>query len=393
VACLLGWCRHMGGGVRMTIQHASWRLWLAYSQVILAMSVALSGCVPPDGVRPAPREDARATGAEGAGAPAEAPPRIIFFTANPPSVIPGGSSTLEWRTDSAVRVEISGLGPVPITGSRTIVPDRPAYVLTATNRRGERITEEIRIGGTDRPIMGEVTLPPQIIQFEAQPPSVMAGDSVTLRWRTAFADTVEISGLGRVPEAGSRTVRPSGAQRYTLVASNPKGQTVREEVQVFVAYPQVIGPKPEIGRPPPGLIKAVPQVQPRPPRTVRPVPLAQPAPPRQVTRVAPMRRAALSAPRQQLPTSGSEFSHFPRKTTLRWAPEQGAARYAVEVQYCQRAGCATTAKRYKTDSNLTGTEYTFDFIGAQPGRWRVWAVDRHGKPGAKSPWWSFRFTR
>jgi hypothetical protein len=37
--------------------------------------------------------------------------------------------------------------------------------------------------------------------------------------------------------------------------------------------------------------------------------------------------------------------------------------------------------------------YTFDFVGAQPGRWRVWALDKNGKPGQKSPWWTFHYTR
>ncbi len=33
-----------------------------------------------------------------------------------------------------------------------------------------------------------------------------------------------------------------------------------------------------------------------------------------------------------------------------------------------------------------GTSNTFTFIGAQPGRWRVFAVDAQGRPGFKSPW-------
>jgi len=28
----------------------------------------------------------------------------------------------------------------------------------------------------------------------------------------------------------------------------------------------------------------------------------------------------------------------------------------------------------------------FSFVGAQPGRWRVWAVDKEGREGFKSPW-------
>jgi len=37
-------------------------------------------------------------------------------------------------------------------------------------------------------------------------------------------------------------------------------------------------------------------------------------------------------------------------------------------------------------SGIEGTKYEFVFPGTQPGRWRVWAVDAKGRPGAKTPW-------
>lgn len=33
-----------------------------------------------------------------------------------------------------------------------------------------------------------------------------------------------------------------------------------------------------------------------------------------------------------------------------------------------------------------------DFVGEQPGRWRVYAVDARGDAGLPSPWRYFRFT-
>jgi hypothetical protein len=42
--------------------------------------------------------------------------------------------------------------------------------------------------------------------------------------------------------------------------------------------------------------------------------------------------------------------------------------------------------------HVKGTQYTFEFVGAQPGRWRVWAVDAGGKEGPKTGWWEFTFT-
>jgi len=39
------------------------------------------------------------------------------------------------------------------------------------------------------------------------------------------------------------------------------------------------------------------------------------------------------------------------------------------------------------------TEYTFEFVGAQPGRWRVWPVNKQGKRGNPSEWRTFRYLR
>jgi len=40
---------------------------------------------------------------------------------------------------------------------------------------------------------------------------------------------------------------------------------------------------------------------------------------------------------------------------------------------------------------VNGTAYTFNFIGAQPGRWRVWPLNRNGKRGNPSEWRTFRY--
>lgn len=100
----------------------------------------------------------------------------------------------------------------------------------------------------------------------------------------------------------------------------------------------------------------------------------------------------LPAPKLISPNSGVEFDHFPRTVTLAWEPVAGAAKYTVEVQYCASAGCAQEANRYRLQPNLTTTSYTFDFVGAQPGRWRVWAVNARGQAGAASSWREFSFS-
>jgi hypothetical protein len=106
----------------------------------------------------------------------------------------------------------------------------------------------------------------------------------------------------------------------------------------------------------------------------------------------------LAAPVQLSPADNQVFDSFPRNTKLEWMAVEGAVSYLVEVDYC-RGGEADGQKcvnpqplHIKSNpqmSGLTNTSYEFQFIGAQPGRWRVWAIDREGREGFKSPWRTF----
>jgi hypothetical protein len=111
----------------------------------------------------------------------------------------------------------------------------------------------------------------------------------------------------------------------------------------------------------------------------------------------------LLAPAQTAPAEGAVFDYYPRHTRLEWSPVEGAVSYSVEVDYCsgrrRGAGCAdpqplfTQMRVNPKTSGVGGTAYEFDFIGAQPGRWRVWAVDAQGREGFKSPWRLFVYLK
>ncbi len=104
----------------------------------------------------------------------------------------------------------------------------------------------------------------------------------------------------------------------------------------------------------------------------------------------------LVAPTQLSPADGSVFSNYPRTTTLKWSTVTGAASYAVEIDcyHCCQANqwCTDVGKTWVVVPNLVTTSYTFDFVGAQPGRWRVWATDANGQASPKSGWWGFKYT-
>ncbi len=109
----------------------------------------------------------------------------------------------------------------------------------------------------------------------------------------------------------------------------------------------------------------------------------------------------LPAPVQLSPADRIELDYFPRHTKLEWQPVDGAVSYTVEVDFCDgrvkgRRECQNPQTLYSREKSPTGimlTSYEFDFIGAQPGRWRVWAVDKNGQQGFKSPWRTFFYLK
>lgn len=90
------------------------------------------------------------------------------------------------------------------------------------------------------------------------------------------------------------------------------------------------------------------------------------------------------------PRDGSIFSIFPRTTELSWSATPTAASYAVEIQ-CEIPSGKWVGLEPLLRETMT-TSYTFDFVGAQQGRWRVEAIDADGFVIGESTWWYFTYT-
>jgi thiol-disulfide isomerase/thioredoxin len=97
----------------------------------------------------------------------------------------------------------------------------------------------------------------------------------------------------------------------------------------------------------------------------------------------------LVAPRLISPAPGAVFEHYPRYTTVVWSEVPGAASYRVEWAYESAGAWSDPSPAVSVKEPVAN----FSFVGAQTGRWRVWAVDVSGHEGPKSDWREFRYTR
>jgi hypothetical protein len=92
------------------------------------------------------------------------------------------------------------------------------------------------------------------------------------------------------------------------------------------------------------------------------------------------------------PYDATTFNAYPRSTTLRWLPVSGATHYLVQVQWENPTdGLWHTLPNYPVA--VEEPSYTFNFVGAQPGRWRVAAVNTKNQNTQYSDWWYFKYEK
>jgi len=96
------------------------------------------------------------------------------------------------------------------------------------------------------------------------------------------------------------------------------------------------------------------------------------------------------------PANLSVFDFYPRTTELTWTAVPGALSYEVGRAYCTPPWGEdyTTSCSNWVDypvASVDGTSLTFDFVGAQPGRWRVRAIYPSGGAGPWSDYYYFNY--
>ena len=165
--------------------------------------------------------------------------KIDYFLSDPAVIPLGGESRLLWKTTNATNVEIAGIGTVPVEGNTFVNPTETAvYTMTAYGEDNQVVHAT-----------ATVTVAEVIIEyFTADAMNITPGQSTTLRWKVANADSVDINGES-VSDEGSLSVSPTVTTTYTLsahkggvVVTSSLTVTVADVViDYFVAEPAVIG--------------------------------------------------------------------------------------------------------------------------------------------------------
>jgi hypothetical protein len=152
-------------------------------------------------------------------------PKIIRFLAAPQEIFSGETSTLIWSVENADDVSISGVGVVALSGTNSVAPTGDiTYTLTAKNEAGTvSATASISVFG-----------PPRILSYTGTPLTIKAGETATLRWETADATSVSISGAGVQPVNGTLAVKPTATTAYTLTAVGRRNNSVSQQVIINV---------------------------------------------------------------------------------------------------------------------------------------------------------------
>lgn len=153
-------------------------------------------------------------------------PRIIRFDANPQDITADQSSTLTWVVENADTVTITGLGGVPLTGSRQVNPQQNTiYTITATNPSGQVSST---VGINVRPAAPK---PPVFASCSISPSVINAGDTAMITFTTTNANVVTFNGLG---VSSPIPVKPTVDTTYTLTAFGVNQLTTTCQVQVKV---------------------------------------------------------------------------------------------------------------------------------------------------------------
>jgi Domain of unknown function DUF11 len=176
---------------------------------------------------------------------------INNFTANPTSITFGQASNLSWSTTGCTSASISSFGSVtPSFGNQSVSPvATTTYTLLVYGQSGTPTsrTATVSVGAapqrctdstaTNYGSVGACTYPTavcRIVNFNALPTVITAGQLSILNWNTTGCNSANITSIGNVATSGTQTVSPASTTSYTLTAYGISGAQVAQSVTVSV---------------------------------------------------------------------------------------------------------------------------------------------------------------
>jgi peptidoglycan hydrolase-like protein with peptidoglycan-binding domain len=163
--------------------------------------------------------------------------QVTDFTADPPQIEEGGSTTLSWKTQNAQQVTLSteedAAGEIIAPAGTKIV--RPqgttVFFLKAKGTDPEKKVDVARITVTVTPPAAKPN--PQIVVFEADRKVLTRGDSTALHWETVHASRIELDDA-TVKPSGAIKIRPDQTTTYRLTAINESGKSDSGAITITV---------------------------------------------------------------------------------------------------------------------------------------------------------------
>jgi hypothetical protein len=158
------------------------------------------------------------------------------------TVVLDGSASYDPDSDPITYQWTQEAGPQVALASPTTA--RPSFTASAGQTYSFRLVVKDDHGGQGQArvrISTRAADRTQILSFTADPKQIIAGQAVTLAWRTQNADTVNIAGIGNVQVNGSLSVSPTQTTTYLLTArSSVNEETSSVTVQVLSVPTQVL---------------------------------------------------------------------------------------------------------------------------------------------------------
>ena len=179
-------------------------------------------------------------------------PVIDSVTIQPQQPVAGQPVILTWHVKNTSRVDIQPFlkGLDPKTGNHVFpkgLPNNAALTLVAHGFL-KTTEKQIAISVTAAtPVPTVEPVAPEVSLWEVTPQTVKPGDSVTIKWKTTNAESVELSsstGMTDTVEAeGQRTIKVTEATTFNLSATNQGKVTKRSQaVALQAATPSVGAP-------------------------------------------------------------------------------------------------------------------------------------------------------